>query len=57
LANLAIHRGLTYYYGRRSRPLPWFSDFLASDREERIRRSLGRCVRATGDSAHEPDRV
>jgi radical SAM superfamily enzyme YgiQ (UPF0313 family) len=42
LANLAIHRGLKYYYSRRSRPLPWFRDYLYPDRAERIARSLGR---------------
>ena len=41
LANLAIHRGLTYYYGRRGRPLPRFADYLASDHTRRIARSLG----------------
>jgi radical SAM superfamily enzyme YgiQ (UPF0313 family) len=41
LANLAIQRGLSYYYSRRGRPLPRFSDFLAPDGEARIARSLG----------------
>jgi len=41
LANLAIHRGLKYYYSKRSRPLPWFRDYLHPDRERRIARSLG----------------
>ena len=41
LANLAIHRGLTYYYGRHGRPLPRFADYLAADRTRRIARSLG----------------
>jgi len=41
LANLAIHRGLTYYYGKKGRPLPRFSDYLAPDSEGRIARSLG----------------
>ncbi|MCD6303700.1 MAG: B12-binding domain-containing radical SAM protein [Planctomycetes bacterium] len=41
LANLAIHRGLTYYYARRGRPLPRFSDYLRADRDRRIARSLG----------------
>ena len=41
LANMAIHRGLTYYYGRRARPLPRFSDFTEPDRSGRIARSLG----------------
>jgi len=41
LANMAIYRGLTYYYGRRGRPLPRFSDYLAADRRAVIARSLG----------------
>jgi len=41
LANLAIYRGLTYYYSKRARPLPRFSDYAACDRAERIARSLG----------------
>ena len=41
LANLAIHRGLTYYYGRKGRPLPSFADFQAPDAARRIARSLG----------------
>ena len=41
LANLAIYRGLTYYYGKRGRPLPWFRDYLAGDSQRRIARSLG----------------
>ncbi len=41
LANLAIHRGLRYYYGKKGRPLPYFSDFDASDAAARIARSLG----------------
>jgi radical SAM superfamily enzyme YgiQ (UPF0313 family) len=41
LANLAIHRGLKYYYGKKGRPLPRFSDFLAADADARIARSLG----------------
>ena len=40
LANLAIHRGLTYYYARRGRPLPRFRDYAAPGRRERIARSL-----------------
>jgi len=40
LANLAIHRGLTYYYARRGRPLPRFHDYIAPGRAERIARSL-----------------
>jgi len=41
LANLAIHRGLTYYYSRRARPLPRFADCGEPDAAERIARSLG----------------
>ena len=41
LANLAIHRGLTYYYGKRGRPLPRFSDHTEPDADRRIARSLG----------------
>ena len=33
LANLAIHRGLTYYYGQRGRRLPRFADFQDADRD------------------------
>ncbi len=39
MANLAIYRGLTYYYSRNRRPLPRFSDFV--HRDGRIERSLG----------------
>jgi len=45
MANLAIHRGLAYYYSKRGRPLPRFSDYAGGDRAERIARSLGRRVR------------
>jgi len=41
LANMAIHRGLRYYYSKRGRPLPRFADFIAPDAEARIARSLG----------------
>jgi radical SAM superfamily enzyme YgiQ (UPF0313 family) len=41
LANLAIYRGLTYYYGKKGRPLPRFSDYLHGDCASRIARSLG----------------
>jgi len=41
LSNLAIHRGLAYYYSKRSRPMPRFSDYICSDAEQRIARSLG----------------
>lgn len=41
LANLAIHRGLTYYYSKRGRPLPRFADFRETDAPARIARSLG----------------
>ncbi|MCY2932188.1 MAG: radical SAM protein [Planctomycetota bacterium] len=33
IANLAIQRGLTYYYDKRGRRLPRFHDFLDADRE------------------------
>ena len=49
LANLAIHRGLTYYYSRRGRPLPRFADFLRADRRARIARSLGESKNESGD--------
>ncbi len=41
LANLAIHRGLKYYYAKKSRPLPRFADFLRADHSQAIARSLG----------------
>jgi radical SAM superfamily enzyme YgiQ (UPF0313 family) len=41
LANLAIYRGLTYYYSRKGRPLPRFADYLRGDAPLRIARSLG----------------
>jgi radical SAM superfamily enzyme YgiQ (UPF0313 family) len=41
LANLAIHRGLVYYYGKRGRPLPTFADLAAPDAARRVARSLG----------------
>ena len=41
LANVAIYRGLTYYYWKRGRPLPRFADFSAPDADARIARSLG----------------
>ena len=41
MANLAIWRGLRYYYGRRGRPAPRFADFNAADAEARITNSLG----------------
>jgi len=46
LASLAIHRGLTYYYGKRGRPLPRFCDFRQADAPARIARSLGEPVGA-----------
>lgn len=55
LANVAIRRGLTYYYGKRGRPLPRFSDFLAPDQAERIRRSLGKVGRGAGGNGDGPD--
>jgi radical SAM superfamily enzyme YgiQ (UPF0313 family) len=50
LANLAIHRGLVHYYGKRGRPLPRFADFLGPDASGRVRRSLG-LARAKGATA------
>ncbi len=41
MANLAIQRGLSYYYSKKGRPLPHFSDFLEPDAAARIARSLG----------------
>jgi len=41
MANLAIHRGLTYYYSRKARPLPRFADLVEPDAAGRIARSLG----------------
>jgi radical SAM superfamily enzyme YgiQ (UPF0313 family) len=41
MANLAIQRGLSYYYSKKGRPLPRFADFLAADATGRIARSLG----------------
>jgi len=41
MANLAIQRGLGYYYSKKGRPLPTFSDFAAPDAQWRIERSLG----------------
>ncbi|MCD6377570.1 MAG: B12-binding domain-containing radical SAM protein [Planctomycetes bacterium] len=41
LANMAIYRGIRYYYEKRGRPLPKFTDFIATDADKRIARSLG----------------
>ncbi|NQU75706.1 MAG: B12-binding domain-containing radical SAM protein [Planctomycetes bacterium] len=41
LANLAIYRGMKYYYDKRRRPLPRFADFTVSDADARIAASLG----------------
>lgn len=41
LANLAIYRGLAYYYGRKGRPLPSFADFASPGAQARIAASLG----------------
>ncbi len=41
LANLAAYRGLKFYYDRKGRPLPQFTDFLAADADARIAASLG----------------
>jgi len=40
-ANLAIYRGLTYYYGKRGRAMPRFHDYIEPDAARRIARSLG----------------
>ena len=44
LANLAIHRGIRYYYGKKGRPLPRFCDHLRPDAPVRIARTLGEPV-------------
>ena len=44
IASLAIHRGLTYYYTKKGRPLPRFSDFAAANAERGIARWLGETV-------------
>jgi len=41
VANVALHRGLAYYYGKKRRPLPRFADFLRPDADRRIARCLG----------------
>ncbi len=41
LANLAIYRGLTYYYNKKGRALPYFRDYIEPDARERISRGLG----------------
>ena len=41
LANLAIHRGIVYYYGKKCRPLPRFADNIEFDPQRRILRTLG----------------
>ena len=41
LTNLSIYAGLRYYYAKKSRPLPRFSDYTQSDCSRRIVRSLG----------------
>ena len=41
LANMAIWRGLKYYYSKRGRPLPSFADLEAPDADQRVARSLG----------------
>ncbi len=42
IVNVAINRGLAYYYHKRGRPLPQFADFLAADANARIAASLGK---------------
>ena len=41
LANLAIHRGIVYYYGKKGRPLPRFADLAEHDWQPRVRKCLG----------------
>ena len=41
MANLAIHRGLKYYYSRKGRPLPRFDDLGGPGAADRVARSLG----------------
>ena len=41
MANLAIQRGLAYYYSKKHRPLPRFCDFIDANAPRRIARSLG----------------
>ena len=41
IANLAIYRGLAYYYAKKGRPLPQFANYRESDRDQRIARCLG----------------
>lgn len=41
IANVALHRGLAYYYAKKRRPLPRFVDYLRPDAEDRIARCLG----------------
>ena len=41
MANLAIHRGLKYYYARQARPEPWFRDLAEPDAAARVAASLG----------------
>ena len=41
MANAAIYRGLVYYYSKKGRPLPRFTDYVGSDAANRIARSLG----------------
>jgi radical SAM superfamily enzyme YgiQ (UPF0313 family) len=41
MANLAIQRGLSYYYSKKGRPLPRFADFLAADPQRAVARSMG----------------
>ena len=41
VANVALHRGLAYYYSKKARPMPRFADFLRPDADERIARCLG----------------
>ncbi|MHC4981989.1 MAG: hypothetical protein ACYTF6_02335 [Planctomycetota bacterium] len=45
LSNLAIYRGLAYYYSRRGRALPRFADYIGPGCHERIAGSLGEKIR------------
>lgn len=53
MTNLAIHPGLTYYYSKKRRPLPYFNDYLKPASGERIMRSLG-IKRSDNDGKFQP---
>jgi radical SAM superfamily enzyme YgiQ (UPF0313 family) len=48
LANLAIHRGIRYYYARKGRPLPRFADHLGANVAARLAATLGESPEAAG---------